>query len=130
MTNVMKDLQQTSFCVPLADRYSRMAYSIVNEVHWYSKIAKHTGIETVLRCTLSTAYITEGREDVKKVKSDCHRCSLLAKRTVEVSMGLVSDYNLTIALAFYYTQVDLAEPFKAYTFYNKRKTTKIWLCVF
>ena len=42
-------------------------------------------------------------------------------------MGPVSTY---IAPAFYYTQVDLAGPFKAYTFHNKRKTIKIWLCVF
>ena len=33
MTNVIKDLQQTSFCLPLVDKYSPMAYSIVNEVH-------------------------------------------------------------------------------------------------
>ena len=45
-------------------------------------------------------------------------------------MGPVSTYNLMIAPVFYYTQVDLAGPFKAYTFHNKRKTIKIWLCVF
>ena len=117
MTNVMKDLQQTSFCVPIIDKHSPLASSIVTEIHWYN-IAKHAGIETVLRCTLSIAYIIEGREIVKKVKKDCHRCRLLAKRTIEVSMGPVSTYNLTIAPAFYYTQVDLAEPFKAYTFHN------------
>ena len=86
---------------------------------WYDKIAKHAGIETVLRCTLSTTYIIEKREVMKKVKKDCHRCRLLAKRTVKASMGLVSDYNLTIAPAFYYTQEDFAGPFKAYTFHIK-----------
>ena len=45
-------------------------------------------------------------------------------------MGPVSTYNLTIAPAFYYTQIDLAGPLKAYTFHSKRKTIKIWLCVF
>ena len=118
MTNVMKDLQQTSFCVAIINKRSPLAYSIVNEIHWYNNISKHAGIETVLRCTLSIAYIIEGREIVKKVKKDCHRCRLLAKRTIEVSMGPVSTYNLTRAPAFYYTQVDLAEPFKAYTFHN------------
>ena len=34
------------------------------------------------------------------------------------------------APAFYYTQVDLAGPFNTCTFHNKRKTIKIWLCVF
>ena len=84
----------------------------------------------MLRCTLPIAYIIEGGEIVKKVKKDDHRCRLLAKRTIEVSMSPVSTYNLRIAPAFYYTQVDMAGPFKAYTFHNKRKTIKIWLCIF
>ena len=46
MTNVIKDLQQTTFCVPLINKYSPMTYSIVNKVHWYRKIAKHAGIKT------------------------------------------------------------------------------------
>ena len=46
---------------------------------------------------------------------------------VSLSMGSVSTY---IAPAFYYTQVDLAGPLKAYTFHNKRKTIKIWfMCI-
>ena len=48
MTNVMKDLQQTSFCVPIIDKHSPLEYRIVNEIHCYSNIAKHAGIETVL----------------------------------------------------------------------------------
>ena len=30
MTNVMKDLQQTSFCVPIINKHSPLAYSTVN----------------------------------------------------------------------------------------------------
>ena len=56
---------------------------------------------------------------MKKVKKDSNRCRLLAKRTVKASMGLVSDYNLTIAPAFYYTQEDFAGPLEAYTFHIK-----------
>ena len=90
ITNLMKDLQQRSFCVPIIYKHSPLAYSIVNEIHWSNNIAKHAGIETVLRCTLSISYIIEGREIVKKIKKYCHRCRLLAKRTIEVSMGPVS----------------------------------------
>ena len=130
MTKVIKDLKQTSFCVPIINKHSPLAYIIVNEIHWYNNIAKYAGIEAVSRCTLSVAYTIEGREIVRKVKKDCHICRLLAKRAIEVSMGPFSNYNLTIAPVFYYTQVDLAEPFKVYTFHNKRKTIKIWLCIF
>lgn len=118
MTNVMKDLQQISFRVPLVDKYIQQWHAAL-ETKSVGEIAKHAGIETVLRCTLSTTYVIEKREVMKKVKKDCHRCRLLAKRTVKASMGLVSDYNLTIAPAFYYTQEDFAGPFKAYTFHIK-----------
>ena len=64
MTIVMKDSQQTSFCVPIIDKHSPLAYSIVNEIHWYNNTVKHAGIETVLRRTLSIDYIIEGREIV------------------------------------------------------------------
>ena len=57
---------------------------------------------------LLTSLKEEKRKSVKKVKKDCHRCRLLAKRTIEVAMGPVSTYNLTIPPAFYYTQVELA----------------------
>ena len=45
-------------------------------------------------------------------------------------MGPVSTTNIAIAPAFYYTQVGLSGPFKAYTLHNQRKTIKIWMCVF
>ena len=71
MTNVMKDLQQTSFCAPIIDKHSPLAYSIVNEIHWYNNIAKHAGIEKVLQCTLSIAYIIEGlSEKSRKIVTD------------------------------------------------------------
>ena len=53
-------------CTNIINKHSPLAYSIVNEIHWYN-ISKHAGIETVLQCTLSTAYIIEGREIVRKV---------------------------------------------------------------
>ena len=46
-------------------------------------------------------------------------------------MGPVSKDCITIAPAFYISQVDLAGPFDSYSYHNKRKTTvKIWLAVF
>lgn len=38
--------------------------------------------------------------------------------------------NLTIATAFFITQVDLAEPFEAFSQHHKRTTVRIWLLVF
>ena len=130
LTEVMKDLSNSTFCVPLIEKNSPLAFSVVNEVHWDDPVAKHTGVETVLRYTMKYGYIIEGRELVKKIRRNCERCRYLAKRTIEVSMGPISKHNLTIAPPFYVTQVDLAGPYKAYTPHNKRSTIKVYLAVF
>ena len=130
MTDVMKDLSSTTFCVPIVDAHSPIAYSIVNEVHWAHKVAKHRGVETVYRYVLQVCYIVNGRGMVKMFGQNCERCRYLAKRTIEIEMGPVSGHNLTIAPAFYITQVDIAGPFTSYSPQNKRTTVKIYLAVF
>ena len=130
MSDVMKDLTSTSFCVPLIDRHSPLAYSIAMYFHWYDNTVKHCGIETTLRYMLKYVYIIEGRELIKKIKHSCERCRFLEKRTIDISMGPISDYNLKIAPAFYVSQVDLAGPFKSFSHSNKRATVKIWLAVY
>ena len=129
-TNAMTDLCSTSFCVPVLDRHSPLAYSIVSDVHWNSRISKHAGIETTHRLVLQIAFIIEGRQLVKLIKKNCQRCRYLEKRTVEMAMGPVSTYNLTIAPAFYYSQLDLSGPYLSYSPQHKRTTIKVWLIVF
>ena len=106
MTDVMRDLTSTSFCVPLVDKSSPLAFSIANDIHWNHNVACHSGVETVLRHTMKVAYIVEGRDLVAFIRKRCERCRFLLKRTIEVAMGPVSKHNLTIAPAFYITQVD------------------------
>ena len=130
MTNVMRDLQADTFCVPLIEKHSPLAYSLINEIHWYNKDVKHAGVEVVWRYVLKKAFIFEGRNLVKLIKKNCQACRYLRKRSVEVVMGPVSSYNLTIAPCFYFCQVDLCGPFNAFSHHNKRATIKIWLAVF
>ena len=130
MSDVMKDLSSSTFCVPVIYKHSPLAYSIVNDVHWNSKAAKHSGVETVWRYVLKIAFIIFGRELVQKFKIHCERCRYLRKKTIEVEMGPVSKHSITIAPAFYSTQVDLCGPFKAYSRHHKRTTIKVWLVVF
>ena len=130
LTGIMRDLSMSTFCVPIIEKHSPVAYSLINEVHWYDNVAMHAGIETNLRYLLQYAYILEGRELVKKFKKGCERCRYLYKRTVEVAMGPVSSNNLAIAPPFYICQIDLAGPFKAYSPHNKRTTVKVYFGVF
>ena len=130
MTDVMKDLSQTTFFVPLVEAQSPIAYSIVSEIHWEHAVAKHSGVETVHRYVMKECFILNGRNLVKLFRKNCERCRYLAKRTVDVVMGPVSSQNLTIAPAFYISQVDLAGPFISYSPHNKRNTVKIWFAVY
>jgi len=130
MTEIMKDLSSTTFCVPLIDKDSPIAYSLVNEVHWFDDIAKHSGIESTYRQILKRAFVIEGRELIKKFRKNCERCRYITKKTIDVTMGPITRHQLNIAPAFFVTQVDLCGPFKAYSPHNKRTTIKVWFAVF
>ena len=129
-TDAMKDLSSTTFCVPIIDSHSPIAYSVLNDIHWNHPVANHRGVETVYRYVLRECYILDGRNLVKMFRKNCERCRYLAKRTIEVEMGPVSGQNLTIAPAFYITQVDIAGPFKCYSSHNKRAKTNVYFLVF
>ena len=130
LSGTMKDLQKTSFCVPAIDKHSPLAYAVVNSVHWHHPDVKHLGVETTWRYVLMKAYIIEGRDLVNRIKHSCERCRFLYKRTVAVAMGPLPNTNLSIAPAFYVTQMDLAGPFKSYCMHNRRSTIKVWLLVY
>ena len=130
LTDVMKDLSGTSFFVPIVDSHSPVAYSVVNDVHWNHEVANHRGVETVHRYVLQLCYIRNGRDLVKMFRKNCERCRYLAKRTIDIEMGAVSSQNLTIAPAFYITQVDIAGPFLSFSPHNKRVTVKIYFVIY
>ena len=130
ITEAMQDLASTSFFVPVVDLHSPVAYSVVNDIHWNHKVARHSGVETVHRYVLQQCFIIDGRNLVKKFRGNCARCRYLAKRTIDIQMGPVSSHNLTIAPAYYITQVDIAGPFPSYSPHNKRTVVKIYFVVY
>ena len=130
MADVMFDLSSTSFCVPLTDKNSPIAYSIVDEVHMHDKTAKHTGLETVLRYTQNIAYIIEGRDLAKRYGQSCILCRIRKKKALKLKMGPIPDSSLKIAPAFFRSQVDLFGPFDSYSNLHKRKTVKIYFVIF
>ena len=130
MCDVCLDLAKSSFCVPIVDGLSPLAYSIASEIHWYHPDVLHGGLESVLRETSKVAYIIGGRGLLKSIKDGCARCRFLHKQEVKVAMGPKHDSNLCIAPAFFNTQVDLCGPLESYSNANKRAKVKIWLVVF
>ena len=107
-----------------------IAYSIVDEVHWYHPSVNHSGVESEFRQVQLILHIIGGRELVKSIKNNCRKCRILEKNAVKVAMGPIQDINLCIAPAFYSSQVDLSGPFNAYPNVNKRAIIKIWFAVF
>eukprot|EP00111_Clytia_hemisphaerica_P006990 TCONS_00020277-protein len=100
-TEAMLDLSTTSFCVPLVDRYSPIAFSIISDVHWNSRVSKHSGVETTLREVKKKAYIIDGRNTVKIILKCCQRCKFLKKQSIQASMGPIPQARITVAPAFY-----------------------------
>ena len=129
-TEVMRDLCSSTFCVPLTDKHSPIAYSVINDVHWNDKTVRHTGVESVWRYVLKLMYVIDGRSLVRKFRESCQRCRYVMKKALNVSMGPVSNDNLMIAPAYYVCQADLAGPFTAYSYHNRRTTIKVWMVVF
>ena len=130
LSDAMLDLSEATFCVPITDSYSPIAYAIVSETHWYDPDVKHLGVESTLRYAQNIVYILGGRNLVKGIQKDCTRCRILHKKGVRIAMGPIGEENLKVAPPFYFTQVDLCGPFKAYSPANKRATLKIWIVVF
>ena len=129
LTDVMKDLTNLNFCVPIIDKFSPIGFAIANDTHWNHNVANHTGVETVLRYVAEICHIIDARDIVRMIGHSCERCKFLRKRALQVAMGPVS-HHLTIAPAFYISQVDLAGPFPSYSPHNKRTTVKIWFSIF
>ena len=124
------DLSGSTFCVPLVDSLSPIAYAISNEVHWHHPDVKHGGVESMLREVQRFMYVVGGRPLIKNLKKACPKCRALEKKLIEVSMGPKPESSLCVAPAFHNTQVDLCGPFESFSNSNKKARVKIWFSVF
>ena len=91
--------------IPVVDRYSPMAYSISNHVHW--NIAKHRGIETCNRISLCHVNIMQGASLYKEIGEQCVRCRMKRQKYLEDHMGPISDHQLRVCPPFWAAQADL-----------------------
>ena len=130
LSDASLDLSEATFCVPITDAHSPVAYAIVSETHWFDPDVSHSGVESTLRYAQNSAYIIGGRLLVKTIQKACIKCRILHKKGVKVAMGPVGIENLKIAPPFFFCQIDLCGPFNAYSPVNKRATVKIWIVVF
>ena len=125
---VMFDLNPLSFCKPMLDRFSPVAYSIMINTHW--SVANHLNAAHTFRESLSVAYIIGGRDLAQEIRNSCVFCRRFKAKLLEVEMGKIHQSRLVIAPPFTICQVDLFGPYRAQCEHNHRATVKVWGAVF
>ena len=114
MSAIMKDLSLFNFCVSVICKHSPLEYSLNNEIQWHSHASKHSVVENVWKYVLKFGYIMQGRDLVKKIKTDCERYRCLRKQSTLKWI----QFQYTIQKC----QVDLCGKCKTYSPHNKRTT--------
>ena len=117
---------------PVIERYSPLAYSVAQHVHW--NLAPHRGIETHNRVALEHVHIRQAMTLFRELSIECIRCSMRRKRLLEVSMGGLSSHQLNVAPPFHVTQMDLFGPYYVFVPGFERETrnrqvrqAKVWI---
>ena len=122
------DVSPLSFNVPLVDRYSPVAYSIM--MHAHMTMTQHGGVQSTLRASRTVAFIIKGRDLAKEVKKECGFCKRYKAKTLDAEMGKIHPSQTTVAPAFYNVQVDLFGPVDATSKHFKRRTIKAYGAIF
>ena len=121
--------------IPVLDRYSPLAYSIAQHIHW--KLAPHRGMETHHRVALEHVFIMQSMSLFRELSMECIRCNMRRKTAIEASMGGLSKYQLIIAPPFWAAQMDLFGPYRVFVPGFEKNTrhrsvleAKVWvMCV-
>ena len=120
--------------IPIIDRFSPLAYSIAQHIHW--TVANHKGMETCQRISLEHVNILQGMSLYRELNEVCLKCKKKRGRFIKASMGPLSEKQLIIAPAFYAVQIDLCGPFRVFvpgfekeTRATKVKESKVWIMV-
>ena len=127
-TNIFLDVDPLKFNVPVIDRHSPVAYSIM--VHAHQEITHHGGAVSTLRAALGIAFIIRGKDLAVEVRKSCAFCKRYKARTLEAEMGKIHPTQLCVAPAFYCVQVDLFGPVSSICKHFARRELKAYCVVF
>lgn len=112
--------------VVLAD--SDIFFSYLMAVH--TKIAPHAGVIYTAREIAKKMYVpAAAKRIIQKVRSDCTRCRIIFKKTVELEMQKHAFPRTMIAPPFYNAMVDIAYGFPGLAYKNARKRVAIYALV-
>ena len=108
----IKSFTGFNFRVPMIYRYSPLAILIGNHLHY--EVYPHKGMETLYRLSLNHVHILQGRAIFRQISEDCGKCKIIRKKYLEVQMGPLNEAQVTISPTFFFTMIDLCDPFPCY----------------
>jgi hypothetical protein len=126
--NIMPDISPLSFCTPMMDRWSPVAYSIT--VHSHHNLTRHRNAVATLREARKVGFVVRGRDLANEIRDSCIFCRRFKAKLAEVEFGKVHPARLTIAPAFFRVQADLCGPWEALCDHNCRSVVEVWGCIF
>ena len=132
-SEILRD-QGINAMAPVIDRWSPLAYAIGDHIH--RRVAKHAGFETCFRHSHAFVHILQGFQLFQELGEDCVTCQKLNSRFIQASMGPIDDAKLTVAPAFWISQMDIWGPITVFvpgreknTRNSPALTAKIWIQV-
>ena len=126
--NIMNDINTKTFLKPVVDRWSPLAYSIM--VHAHVTMSHHGGAVSSLRAAESIAYILHGKSLAVEVRKDCAFCRRYKAKCETAVIGKLPVERVTVAPAFYNTQVDLFGPMDSHCKHGRRAVVKVYGVIF
>ena len=114
------DLSRLSFAVPVVDRNSPVAYSIMKTCH--EKLTHHGGSVSTLLKSYEFAFILGGRSLATEIKTKCNFCQRYRLKTIQIEMGKLDAARYTVAPAFTICQLDLFGPYDMKCQVHQRQT--------
>ena len=126
--DVFFDSSQFKPVLPVIRAESELFFALA--IHTHLNVRPHCGVETTLREICQIAWpINNPRRCLQKIRKDCTKCRLIAKRTLELRMLNHPAARNTIAPPFYISQVDTVFGFSAQFFKNARRTIKVYALI-
>ena len=112
--------------VPILLAKSPLLFAYAMYVH--NVVVPHAGNETVLLEIMKKFYIVGNkRYIITKIRNDCTKCRIMAKKTVELEMAKIHPAKLDVAPVFYNVQMDIAYgPFNCQAFKKTRSIKTIY----
>ncbi|MCP3662714.1 MAG: hypothetical protein GY696_09495, partial [Gammaproteobacteria bacterium] len=121
----MLDVGPLTFCVPIVDRHSPVAYSVMLYAH--ESLTHHGGVNSTLRRSREIVFIIRGMSLATEIKEACPFCKRYKQRMIQAEMGKIHPSRFTPAPPFHFTQVDLVGPWKARCEHSgHRAEVKVW----